>query len=201
RNTQDDATNNRLATVGQVELWEQVFFIDGRASIAQVVDDERQVASQSVTGQNVNRTETRAFELTPYFRHHLGSWADTEARFSYGNVTTESDTIEDTTTLSEQLRVTSGRRFTQLLWGITVLNSKTANEGDEPTERERRIDTDYTYIINRHVSLLAGLGYEDIEDPTLGSQPKGVTWSAGFALQPSSRTSMRFTAGERNGGS
>src|SRR5690606_31687847 len=88
-----------------------------------------------------------------------------------------------------------------LLWGLTVLNSKTTNEGDEPTERERRIDTDYTYIINRHVSLLAGLGYEDIEDPTLGSQPKGVTWSAGFALQPSSRTSMRFTAGERNGGS
>jgi uncharacterized protein (PEP-CTERM system associated) len=199
RNTRDDATNNSLAATGQVEIWEQIAFIDGRASIAQVVDQTTAPTSDSVTGQNVNRTETQAFEISPFVRHHFGAWADTEARYNYSGVSTETDRIEDVTIRSEQVRVSSGRRFTQLLWSLTALNSKTTNEGDEPTERERRVDTDFTYILNRHVSLLTGVGYEDIEDPGLTSQPSGVTWNAGLALQPGPRTSLRFTTGERNG--
>lgn len=199
RGTRNDATNNSLAATGQVELWEQIAFIDGRASIAQVVDQTTGPTSDSVTGQNVNRTETQAFDISPFFRHHFGPWADSEVRFSYGGVSTETDRIEDVTIRSEQIRIDSGRRFTQLLWSLTALDSKTANDGDQPTERERRVDTNFTYIVNRQVSLLAGVGYEDIEDPTLQSQPSGMTWSAGLALQPSPRTSLRFTAGDRNG--
>lgn len=199
RNTRDDADSNRLEGTGLVELWKHSFFIDGRASISQVVEDETEPTSRSVAGQDVNRTEARAYNVSPFFRHHFGTWVETETRYSYGGVMTEGDTVEDTTTQSEQIRINSGRRFTFLQWSLSGLNSKTANEGAEPAERERRADLDFTYLLSRSISLTAGVGYEDIEAPDLTSQPKGITWRTGFTLQPTPRTSLRFSTGERNG--
>ena len=199
RGAREDSSNNSLAATGAVELWKQALFVDGQASISRAIEDSRGATSTSVAGQDANRTESRAFSVSPYLRHHFGPWVETETRFTYSGVMTESDTVEDNRTQREQVRLNSGRRFTQLQWSLTGLNSKTINDGDEPSSRERRVDTDFTFIINRFISLLGGVGYEDIEDTGLTSQPSGLTYNVGFALQPSPRTSVRFTAGERNG--
>ena len=50
---------------------------------------------------------------------------------------------------------------------------------------------------DRKISILAGVGYEDIEDETLNEQPRGVTWNAGLGFNPSRRTSLRATFGRR----
>ena len=71
RKTQADESSNLLSAVGQVELWKRIFFIDGQASISQVIEDGTQATSSSTTGQNVNRTEARSFNISPNVRQHL----------------------------------------------------------------------------------------------------------------------------------
>ena len=71
RNTQGDENNNTLSADGQVELWKRIFFVDGQASISQVVEDETQVSSDSATGQNINRTEARSFNVSPFLGNIL----------------------------------------------------------------------------------------------------------------------------------
>lgn len=197
--TQDTDTNNSLAANGQVEIWKRIAFIDAQASISQQVVDTNGPTSTSVAGENVNRTETKSVRFSPFFLHHFGTWVETESRFSLSGTTTETEVVEDTITQSEQFRLNSGRRFTQFTWSLDTINSKTQNSGDEPSERQRRADFNGTYIVNSKVSLLGGMGWEDIEDTDLDSQPSGLTWSAGFAVRPSARTSARITYGKRNG--
>jgi uncharacterized protein (PEP-CTERM system associated) len=196
---QDTETNNNLAATGQIEVWKRIAFIDANASISQAISDTRGASSNSVAGENVNRTETRAASVSPYFLHHFGTWVETETRFTASGVTTENNEVEDAITVSEQLRINSGRRFAQFTWGIDVINSKSQYSGDEPAQRQRRVDGSGTVIVNSKISLLGGVGWEDIEDSDLDSQPSGLTWNAGIALRPSPRTSARLTYGKRNG--
>lgn len=196
---QDTDTSNSLAANGQVEIWKRIAFIDAQASIRQVVEDTNGATSNSIAGENVNRTESRSARFSPFFLHHFGTWVETESRYSLSGTTTESDVVEDTITQSEQFRLNSGRRFTQFTWSLDTINSKTQNSGDEPSERQRRADFNGTYLFNSKVSLLGGFGYEDIEDSDLDSQPSGLTWNAGLALRPSPRTSARLTYGKRDG--
>ena len=199
RGTHSDSTDNSLTATGQAELVRQLFFIDGQASLARVIQSDTGPSSNSVAGQNVNRTSTRSFNVSPFLRQHFGPWVDGELRYTYSRVSAGTNTIDDTSTNTEEVHLTSGRRFTQLLWSLTGSNRQTENLGDQPMEHERRVDSNFTYVINRYISLLGGVGYEDVQDRTLQSQPKGVTWSGGLALQPSPRTSLRFTTGKRNG--
>lgn len=199
RDTQDTETNNSLAAAGQLEIWKRIAFIDAQASITQEIERTNGPTSNSIAGENVNRTETRAANISPYFLHHFGTWVETETRLSLSGTNTESDVVEDTFTRSERIRINSGRKFTQFTWSIDAFDSKTQNDDDEPSERERRVDGNVTYILSSKLSLLAGVGYEDIEDTGLDEQPSGLTWNAGFAIQPSSRTSARLTYGKRDG--
>lgn len=197
--TQDTETNNNLAATGQIEIWKRVVFIDASAAISQAITSTQGASSNSVAGENVNRTETRTATISPYFLHHFGTWVETESRMTLSGVTTEDTVVEDVFTQSQQVRINSGRRFQTFTWSFDTLNSKTQNSGDEPSSRQRRADFNGSYIVNSKVSLLGGVGLEDIEDTDLDSQPSGLTWNAGFALRPSSRTSARLTYGKRDG--
>lgn len=198
RKTQADENSNRLSAVGQVELWKRVAFVDFQGSISQVLEDSTAVTSNSISGQNINRTEARSFSVSPLFRHHFGQWVETESRVRLNNTSTQSDNIENTFTQTGTLNITSGRRFALFPWSVVVLDEKTTNNGGEPSERQRRADASLSYVLSRKLTLTGTLGWEDVEDEGLDEQPSGLTWSAGFTLTPSSRTSLEFSGGFRN---
>ncbi|NKB21356.1 MAG: TIGR03016 family PEP-CTERM system-associated outer membrane protein [Alphaproteobacteria bacterium] len=193
-----DSSNNNLLGSGQVEIWNRIAFIDAQASITQQVVDSSAATSNSVAGQNVNRTETIAYNISPFFRHHFGAWAETESRTTISGVKTASSASDDTTTISNHLTISSGRRFTSFQWGLVSLNSKTKSSDDSPSTKTTRIDGNVTYVLHRKLSLLSGVGYERIEDPSLTTEPKGMNWNVGFSARPSSKTDLRFTIGDRN---
>jgi uncharacterized protein (PEP-CTERM system associated) len=201
RKTQADENRNALAANGQVELWKRIFFVDGQAAISQVIEDGTQAAANSPTGQNVNRTEARSFNVSPFLRQHFGQWLETEPRVTYNKTTTESDLVEDTTTRTATFTVNGGRRFALFPWSIVALDRKTQNDGAQPSEQERRVDGSFSYVLDRKLTLTGGVGWEDIQDPGLNDQSKGITWSGGFTARPSSRTSLQFSYGDRNGDS
>ena len=198
RNTQGDENSNTLAALGQVELWKRIFFVEGRASISQVIVDDTEGTSISPAGRNINRTEARTFNISPFIRQHLGQWLELEPRFTFNRTTTESDVVDDTKTRTGTITVNSGRRFALFPWSIVAFDKKTQNDGSEPSELERRIDGSLSYVLHRQLTLTGAVGWEDVRDPGLDTQPKGITWSGGFTARPSSRSSLQFSYGERN---
>ncbi len=197
KNTDQDESTNRLNATGQIELWDRVAFIDGTASMSRQVVDSRDATTDTAAGEFNNRTDVRTFDISPYFLHHFGSWVETGSRYRYSTVSVSGDAAEDTTTLTETFRANSGRQFQRLRWSLLVNRFKEMRDGDAPSNKTLMVDNDYTYVWNRKVSILAGIGYEDIEDNTLIDQPEGVTWNAGLALNPGPRTSLRATFGRR----
>ena len=55
--------------------------------------------------------------------------------------------------------------------------------------------------LDRKLTLTGTVGWEDVRDPGLSNQPKGITWSGGFTARPSPRSSLQFSYGKRNGDS
>ncbi len=193
---QDDSTQN-LNAAGQIEIWDRVAFIDGTASLSRQVIDARNATTTSAAGDVNNRTDVRTFDLSPYFLHHFGSLVETETRYRFSDVGISKDAAADTRTFKETFVANSGRRFQRLRWSVAVNRSKEIRDGGSPSLKIFTVDNDYTLVWDRQVSILAGVGYEDIEDGTLINQPKGLTWNAGLALNPSRRTSLRATYGRR----
>jgi hypothetical protein len=198
RKTRGDGNNNDLNATGQVELWKRVLFIDGAAAISQVAEDGTSATSNSISGQNINRTEARSFTLSPFIRQHFGQWLETETRVAFDKTTTESEVVDDTLTRTGTFVVNGGRRFARFPWSIVALEARTQNNGSEPTERTRRADGNFGYVLNRNLTLTGSVGWEDVDDSGLTEQPNGLTWSGGFTLRPSPRTAFTFSAGRRN---
>ena len=113
--------------------------------------------------------------------------------------TTDSGLVEDTKTRTASMTINSGRRFAIFPWSIVGLDRKTQNDGAEPSEYERRVDGNFSYVMDRKLTLTGTVGWEEIEVAGLAQQPEGVTWSGGFTARPSSRTSLQFSYGDRNG--
>ena len=207
--TERDGTQHNLIGSARAELWEKVFFIDTQASISQAIANTNGPNIGSPAGQEVNRTTVKALNLAPSFRHHFGTWVDTESKISQNIVSQDSGTAaagtanlpgQNTKTLTESVHLGSGRRFTTLLWSVDLTSSKTSDDTDLPAKHRDSLDTNYTYVVNRNLSLLSGLGYQKVEDSTLLKPPKGVTWNVGAAVRPSLLTSFKATTGERDGG-
>lgn len=193
-----DTLRNQLLGDGQVELWDRVLFVRGQASISRQIVDGALRSSNSLAGEEVNSATVRTFNLTPIFRHHFGNWVDTESSVTVSRTDTSDNAADDTLLITERIRVDSGRRFTVLLWSLELNNSKASTSDNQPSERRRNIDANFTYVYGSRLSLLAGVGWERVRSNDLDREPNGPTWNVGFDARPGPLTSFRMTVGERN---
>jgi len=198
RDTKSDSLRNRLLGAGDVELVDRVLFLQGQASISRQVVDGRQPSSNSLAGEDINSATVRTFNLTPIFRHHFGTWVDTESSATISRTDTSEQNVEDTTLVSERVRAASGRRFTILQWALEANNSKSTTDNNQPPEKRRNIDGTLTYVYSSRLSFLGGLGWEDVRSSGLDKQPKGLTWQVGFNSRPGPVTAFGMTVGDRN---
>jgi len=208
---QTDRNEFRHALTGKgvAELWERVFFFDADATISDQLTESRALRSESPANVTENRTRTTSVQAGPRFLHHFGTFANTESKITYGKVFTNTGdqasavnlnsvgTASDSTTLTESFVMSSGRDFTRVLWAFSTEDSKTSYEGTRPSSRSRNARADLTFVLNRHISLLGGIGWERIEDDTLDEQPSGLIWNAGTRLTPGRRTSFQINYNER----
>lgn len=205
--TDKSGLQNNLLASGRAELWEKVFFIDTQASISQVIANSTGPVSNSPAGLQRNRTSVQAANVTPSFRHHFGTLVETESRITESIVNQDAGTVQNgsaglpgqnTKSLTESVHVGSGRHFTVLLWSLDLSTNKTSDDSGQGAKFRDTLDTNYTYVLSRSFSLLSGVGYQKVKDPTLVNPPKGLTWNVGAAYTPSLRTSIRATTGDRD---
>lgn len=193
-----DTLRNQLLGNGEVEILDRVLFVRSQASISRQIVDGAQRSANSLAGDEVNSATVRTVNVTPVFRHHFGSWVDTETSATVSSTETSDAAADDTLLVSERIRLNSGRRFTVLLWSLELNNSKSSTSDDQPSERRRNVDANFTYVYGSKLSLLAGGGWQSASSNDLNNNPGGLNWNVGFESRPGPLTSFRMTVGDRN---
>jgi uncharacterized protein (PEP-CTERM system associated) len=196
-NNEKDNERQRLASRGSTALIDGRLFVDAKATITQQSVSSRAATSSTTLTDTQNQTTTTATSISPFFRHHFGSWADAELRYTLDDTSFDAQGPSDTTTNRFTGNVTSGRRFSKLIWsliGDTETTERTP--GGRTTEHHLAI-ADLQYVISSQIAVLASGGFESIRDSTLATEPDGPIGSVGVLLAPTPDAALRVTFGRR----
>jgi uncharacterized protein (PEP-CTERM system associated) len=205
KNSDESELRQRFRGLTSAELLEQLLFFEASGSVnQQFTNNTGAIGGTTLTASN-NLSTVQTYSLGPVLRNHLGTFADTETRYTFSAVTVDGDDVSDTTSNALSFLMRSGRDFSTIAWTFTANASEAERSGGtgtfDGTKTERQLaKVDTQYALNSTFSLLVGVGYEKVEDPTLTDQPDGETWDAGFQYRPNSVSTARFTAGQRFGG-
>jgi uncharacterized protein (PEP-CTERM system associated) len=211
RTSPSNVLQQRLLGAGTAELWNQVLFIEGTASISQAFARTTGPVAPTTLTTNGNLQTVYTETASPYLRQHLGSYADSESRYVFTSTSTSSGTNVGGTAvaiapeMTHELRQTfvGGEAFGRLGWQL--LGDWTRLERGQATgdpfsglvSKDELIRGDLKYPIYQALSAIGGVGYERIIDPTLTTAPKGVIWNAGLSYQPNPLVALSLTYGER----
>ncbi|TAN77797.1 MAG: TIGR03016 family PEP-CTERM system-associated outer membrane protein [Gallionella sp.] len=191
-----NVTKHQLSANANVELVDNLFFLDGRAAISQ--QNASQLGQHAVdnTSATGNRTDVKTYSFSPYLRHNSSDFASSEIRYTHNEANAGTSGLSDSRTDSIQLKLNSGTAFRTLGWGVDYSNEKTANTTTQDIDRES-LSGNLRYLVTPKLSLTATGGYEKNSYISIASKPESSFWSAGFAWAPSTRTSVDASAGQR----
>lgn len=195
-----NSLNHQLQLSGTAEVVEQMIFVDFGSSVSQQnIANTGRVSDDNIADTG-NRTDVITFTISPYIRHHLGNYADTEARWSYDNVINQDVSGSDSNAGRLSGSVTSGSYFGRLFWGLDW--SREVIDNDDGTETKfGRFDASGGYQINRKFSVDASAGVDDNSFASSQGSIDGVRWRFGGTWTPTSRTAISAGYGSQFSGS
>lgn len=203
-----DRLNHNLNATGTMTVLPEHLFVDAQSSISQqTINSAGTVSAVPGAGNRNNTTTVKTFSISPYWRSHFGSFADAELRYGFNDYLSGTSQVADNTSHTFSAQATSGYEFTRLLWLAQAtdteshLGSSTQVQGglalSNLDSSHRLVQFAPEYVINRFVSVLGNIGWEQIDDPTLVNRPVGLIGSAGIRLHPGPRTVLTAKANHR----
>lgn len=201
--TESSRVQQNLLGAGTAEIYPETLFVDANASIDQQFLSSSGPIGPSTQAVNGNLQTVQTYGVSPYLRHHFGSYADSESRYRFTSVSVGGNTTAPIQINEARQTLTSGEDFGRLGWKLTG-DSTWYHSGEasgDPLSNRSATDkyarADLNYLIYEGWSALGGIGYETLHDPTLLEQPKGVIWDAGLQYQPAPYAKASFTYGRR----
>ncbi len=189
--------NHRLRGEGDVEIVEDLFFLDTRANInQQAVSAFGPIGANSSVNSN-NRT-FRSYSISPYLRKKFGREATGEARYTFSQLSSDSNsaTTSDSAANSILLKLDSGPAQHDWGWGSAYRRENINYERSTDTTFES-VSGNLRYRINPRLFATGSMGYDKNDYFTTGEKPEGVFWALGADWRPVRRTSLSFSAGRR----
>lgn len=204
RNHDLDGYRQNFLGEGSLELIEEKFFIDARATFTEETLGTSDGNTAGNRTQADGRTQVFNGRISPYFVQDFAGWATGVARYSYSetifsdpNVGASSTEQPDRSSNEIEFSLTSGRRFVNTTWGLsTGLLASESDDGDQFNH--------YTTIgtgqmpINRLFSIIGTVGYDHFDADNIDDDDiSGVFAGAGIRFHPSTRTDASFQVGKR----
>ncbi len=193
-NSSENQFVNLLDAKGTGELLEDRLFLD-----ASVTSSEQNVTNSGpVALDNTSITDDRAnvvtYRVSPYWQERIGNLMDAELRYERNAI--ESSRTFDSTADIFSFDLSSGPRFSRVLWGLHFENEEIDNKGVGST-RFRNVTAETMYLITDKLAFKAVGGYDDNEFANTTGNTSGLLWRVGGVWNPSRRTSLEATFGER----
>lgn len=188
---------HQLHARASTELIENLFFVDGMASITQQntsLFGPQAIDNVSLAG---NRANVRTFSVSPYIRHRFQDFASAELRYTRSVVTSDANALRNSQGDSFLATLKSGTAFNTLHWGVNYSNQMIHFDRIGRTIELERSIADLRYMVTPQFGLTATGGYERNSFISIRGNPSSPTWTAGFAWTPNERTNVVANAGQR----
>ena len=189
------SSHHQLNGVADAELVDQLFFLNGKASVSQQPISPFGTQSVSNANQITNRTEIKTFSVNPYLQHRFGSAAIAEMRYAHDTVTSDSAGFQDSNSDSLRFSVDSGTAFRTVGWSWRYSRQDTDYENANSLRTEETAAS-LRYLLTPRFALTSSIGYEKSNYLSLGARPQGSFWQAGINWAPTSRTNLEASGGE-----
>ena len=186
----------QLNALGTAELIQNLFFVDGRASITQ--QNLSLLGPQAINNVNVtgNRADVRTVSISPYLRHRFGSLATGEVRYLHNEVSSDNSRINSSLN-GYTANINSGDAFRTLGWGLNYSNQMVDFTQSGRSVEMERSSASLRYRVTPQFALTASGGYERNGFISIRGKNSSPTWTVGFMWQPSDRTSIALSGGQR----
>ncbi len=201
--------NSNTFFQGQLEsrsrLWANSFFVDLRGTHTQANTRNRgRIATDNIS-QSGNRVDVSTYTISPFWRIHLGGYAEGEARVSYSNVMVSNNddnrsNIADSRIHEEKFTLNSAHKFDVIGWKLGLSNR------DENRQSGNVNDIHYFNafgeinfkVVSRFIMFVrAGYADNDLGLFQLNSK-NGVYYQAGARWRPSNGLELSGAAGNNN---
>lgn len=188
--------NHLLHANANAVLIQDIFFLDGNASITQQnMSPFGQVAENNFNLSN-NRTEVRTYSFSPYFSRNFNNYFSGELRYIHDSVISGSLLSSDSQSDSLRFGLSSGSAFKTINWGLNY-SHQNFHYDNLPASTSELATVSLGYQISPLFRLTSTGGHEKNTNVTLGEKPPGSFWTAGFIWTPTSRTNLTFNTGQR----
>ncbi|GGX90349.1 TIGR03016 family PEP-CTERM system-associated outer membrane protein [Massilia dura] len=195
RDTGNDRLNSTLNAMARGNVIRDLLFFDASAGITQTPVSAFGPVSDNPYSDS-NRSEVRSYRVSPYLVHQFGGFATTQLRYTHDLVDSDLGGFPRSTSDTIDMSLNSGSSFQTLGWGLQ-LNRENLQDGIAPKSINSSALASLRYSLNRKFSLTGTAGYDKYDYEGMGEGTKGASWSLGFSLEPSARTSLRMSAGRR----
>lgn len=187
KSEEKNRTQQALSARGVAELIENLFFIDGNASISQQVASAFAQQTPSNSLSNPNRTEMASLMLSPYVRGRLGGFANFELRGNAAESNTKDSIVGDSSSLSGSLRLDSVG-MAKLGWWVSASSQKSHYKAGADSKLSSasfglkyRPDVDFLFGIN---------GGLERSDYLTGQLQNSKNYGLNATWSPSARTNF-----------
>jgi uncharacterized protein (PEP-CTERM system associated) len=188
--------SNNLNADGALEVVDDFFFLNGRASIRERSRSAFSAQPNLVNGTIGESTQTRVFSLSPSLRgeFRLGDIATWKSGYTIAR--SESSRNEGAVTARTATGSLQGAPA-KLSWKADFSSRKSSSDSGRNSERESVVGS----LIFRPDVEVELTGRYGIEKSTLGRRRDGATYGAGIDWRPGPRTTLSLDRDERPYGS
>lgn len=196
QNSNFSQIRHQLNSTGTAELYKDLFFVDGRAMITQ--QNISFLGPQAIDNVNVtgNRANISAYSISPYLRHRFQNFATAELRYTRNWVNSNTNALFNSSGDGVLFNLNSGTEFKTLNWGVNYSNQMTHFSTGRTIELERST-ANLRYMLTPQFGLTATGGYERNSFISIRGSPSAPLWTVGLVWEPTERTSISVSGGQR----
>lgn len=195
RRSSSDEVQQALTARGTLEAIDNWAFVEANASISQQSISALGTRSVDRNLADGNRAEVSTYQIAPYVRGPLGSFANYQLRWAWENSNSSGSSAQSNSNDVSFVLSSSQSLFSYLGWSLTASRHSSSFE-NQGTQDSTRFNGRLTYAVTPEFQVSAGGGQER-NDYQFSRQQSSSTWLVGFNWVPSERTRLEVTRERR----
>lgn len=184
-------------------------FMDSHSSVSQQNTSNNQISNDNISGSG-NSTNVTTFGMSPYWTPQFGNYANGNFKLNFDTVTTgvnsssnntsssSSNTISDTATLAEIIKLNSGTEFQRVNWNLSHNNTENYRSGGNDVKFQNSDAMLRTYL-TKYFNVFARGGYSKNSFQSVTNTNKnGLFYTFGGQWKPSQYYSIEAGGGNNS---
>ena len=187
---------NHLTADAKARLVPELLYLDAGASVE---DQAVSAFGPQDTGNpyvGTNRTEVRTWRISPYAVHQFGGTARAILRYAHDSATSETTGFGKSDSDTAVFSLQSGVNFRRWAWSIDASHQVLDDSIAQESETSNASAT-LRWNMSQEFSISVTGGYDKYDFNSHEGATEGSFWRVGFAWQPSPRTSLAASIGDR----